>query len=204
VVVDGGRGHVAAAHGRDQRVAPRAFGAGHHQVQQPVAGGREGPPGVPVGDDDTVETPLRLEDVAQHRALGHRDAVDGVVRRHHGPDARLDGGLERLEVDLPQGARVDVHVDREPVGLGVVRDEVLDGRRDTACLDAADVRGAHDGRQVRVLRVALEMPSPVRGPVQVHGRREEHVDALPPGLRGQQPADALRALRVPGRRERRR
>jgi hypothetical protein len=42
----------------------------------------------------------------------------------------------------------------------------------------------------------------VRGAVQVDGGSQEHVDALAPGLGGEQPPDALHPVRVPTRRER--
>ena len=41
--------------------------------------------GLPVRDDGAVEAPLAAQDVAEHPAVGVRgDAVDLVVRRHHG------------------------------------------------------------------------------------------------------------------------
>ena len=51
-----------------------------------------------------------------------------------------------------------------------------------AC-SAAHVGDADPRRQQRVLAEALEVPPAVGRPVQVHGRREQHVDALAPRTR---------------------
>jgi hypothetical protein len=52
--------------------------------------------------------------------------------------------LERCQVQLAKRALVDAGVDGEPLGLGVVADEVLDGRGDALGLDALDVGGGED------------------------------------------------------------
>ncbi len=57
-----------------------------------------------------------------------------------------DGALERREVELAQGALVDLDVDGEAIGLGVVRDVVLRRRGDAVVLQAAHVGGAELGR----------------------------------------------------------
>ena len=89
-------------------------------------------------------------------------------------------------------------------GLGVVGDEVLHGGADAAGLHPAHVGDADPRAQQRVLAEALEVAAAERRAVQVDGRREQHVDALAPALRGQQAAEVRDELLVPGRGERRR
>ena len=144
-----------------------------------------------------------MEYVPQQRALGHRLAVDAVVRRHHGPDAGLtDDGLERRQVQLAQRPLADADVRGHPLGLGVVGDEMLDGGADAAVLEPAHVAHPDPRGQERILAEALEMPAGVGGAVEVDGRREHDVDALAPGLGRKQAAQLLDELLVPRRRQR--
>ncbi len=135
----------------------------------------------------------------------HRHAVDPVVGGHDRPRPLLPHDrLERRQVELAQRPLPDPHVDRVALGLGVVRDEVLDRRPHAAGLQPAHVGAADPGGQQRILREALEVAPGERRPVQVHGRREEDVDALAPALPRQQRADPLDQPGVPRRRQRRR
>src|SRR5207237_10185979 len=65
LVVDRGLGHRSLAHGRDQLLAPRSVGPGHHEVEARARawGGRGG--GRPVRDDDALEAPFLLEQPTQ-------------------------------------------------------------------------------------------------------------------------------------------
>jgi len=199
LVVDGRLADVTVADRRDQVVAPRARGAGHNQVEA-AATARDGRAGAePVGHHHAVEAPLVFEDLAEQRVLAHGGAVDAVVGSHHRPRAslphdRLEGG----QVQLTQGALVDAHIHGMPLGLGVVGDEVLHRRRDPAGLDAAHIGGADPRGQQRILAEALEVAAAVGAAVQVHGRGEQHLDALAPGLGGQETTEALDPGLVPG------
>ncbi len=135
--------------------------------------------------------------------LAHRRAVDLVVRRHDAPGVGVrDDGFEGGQVQLAQRARGDDAVDGEPLGLGVVADEVLDGGADAAVLDAVHVAGADGAGEVRVLGVALEVPAAERGAVQVDGGGQQDVDALAAGLLGEEAAGAAGERGVPGGGER--
>ena len=208
LVVDQGLVDQAGRHGHGQRVTPRAELAGrarHGQVERRARGGLGGPGGRPVRHDQAVEAPLVVQDLAQQRALGHRRPVDPVVGGHHRPDARFThDGLERRQVELAQRPLVDPDVDRHPLGLRVVGDEVLDASRDAGPLKPPHVGDPDPRGEQRILGKALEVPAAVRAPVQVHRRGEQHVDALAPGLVRQQRADALDPVAVPGGRQRRR
>src|SRR5918998_920360 len=86
-----------------------------------------------------------------------------VVGTHHCPRlAGLDHPLEGRQVDLPQGALVDLGVDPEPVGLLVVGGVVLHRGADTAGLDAVDDADGEFAGQVRILGEVLEVPSAQR------------------------------------------
>ena len=205
LVVDGGLVDPALAHRGDQRVAPRPARAGHDEIEPRARRGLRRPRREPVRHDEPVELPLALEDVAEQRALRHRMAVDAVVGRHHRPGAALaHDRLERRHVELAQRALAHARVERHPLRLGVVGDEVLHRRADAAALHAADVRDADPGREQRILAEALEVPPAVRRPVQVDRRRQQDVHALAPRLEREQPSELLDELLVPRRRERRR
>ena len=75
---------------------------------------------------------------------------------------------------------------------------MLDGGRDPGVLQAPHVGNADPGGEQRVLGEALEVPAAERGPVQVHRGSEQHVHPLAPRLVGEQPADRLDALAIPG------
>ncbi len=112
-----------------------------------------------------------MQDLVQQRALGHRLAVDAVVGRHQRPRAGLaHDRLERSEVELTQRPLVEPGIERHPLGLGVVRDEMLDGRADPAVLHAAHVADPDPRREQRILAEALEMPATVRRAMEVDGR----------------------------------
>jgi hypothetical protein len=205
LLVDLGLADAPVAHRRDQRVAPRAAGAGHGEVERGAAGRLGGTRGAPVRHDDAVEAPFVAQDLAQQRRLGHRRAVDAVVGGHDRPGAGLaDDRVERGEIELAQRPLVHPRVEREPLGLRVVGHEVLDRRRDALLLQSAHVGGADPRREQRILGQALEVPAARRGAVQVDRGGEQHVHALAPALGGQQPAEALDARLVPRRGEQRR
>ncbi|CAH0226447.1 hypothetical protein SRABI128_02328 [Microbacterium sp. Bi128] len=194
-------GHAAVADGLGE-IGPRGRGPGHREVLR-RRGRRERTHGRPVAHDDAVEAPLRVQRGLEQLVLGHRHAVDRVVRAHDRPRAGLDRALERRQVQLAQRALVHVDVDGEAVGLGVVGDVVLRRRRDAVVLEAADVGGRELGRELRVLAEALEMASAERGAVQVDRGAEHHVDPLPPRFGGRGRAVPVGQFDVPRGRERR-
>ena len=193
------------AYGSDQRVAPRAVRAGHGEVERRVAGGLGAARRRPVRHHEPVPAPLVVQDLLEHRRLGHRRAVDGVVGGHHGPRARVsDDRLEGRQVQLAQRPLGDARLEREALGLGVVGHEVLDRRGDALGLEAAHVGGADPAGQQRVLAEGLEVAAAVRRAVEVDHRRQHDVDPLAARLGGQQAAEPLDPRLVPGCRQQRR
>jgi len=203
VVVDHRLVDLAGLDGGDQRGAPGAERAGHHQVE-PAVRRRSGRLGrEPVRHQQPAPTPLALEDLVVDRPLlGRRDAVDPVVGRHHRPRVGvLDRDLERQQVELAQRPLVHDAVDAVPVGLGLVGDQVLQAGADAVRLQARDVRSSEVTGQQRVLGVGLEQAPAQRAAVEVDGGAQHHVDVLALGLLGEQPPDLRGRLGAPGGRE---
>ena len=137
--VDGGLGHPPGAAPRRRAVSPHwASGPGIVRSRAAAFSGLAVVQRPPVRDDDAVEAPLGLQRLGEQVVLGHRDAVDAVVRGHHHPGPGVDDGrLERrARYSSRSVALVDPVVDGEPVGLGVVGDVVLGAGADPAGLDA--------------------------------------------------------------------
>lgn len=191
-------------YGLRECVAVHGLRAGHRDVQTTLDGRGGRPGGHPVGDIDAVEAPFSAQDFLDEPVvLGHRRAVDRVVGGHDAPGAGVgDDGLEGGQVELAQGAFGDDVVHREAVGLGVVRDEVLDGGADAALLHTGDVPGSDPPGQVRVLAVRLEVAPAERRPLEVDGGCEQDVHALAAGLLGQQHPCPAGEFGVPGGGER--
>ena len=96
----------------------------------------------PVGDGEALEAPLAAEDLVQQvLVLGAVVAVHLVVGRHHAHRTAFDdGALERLEVDLTEGALIELGVHAAAVGLLVVHGEVLDAHGGTLVRERAAER----------------------------------------------------------------
>ena len=73
-----------------------------------------------------------------------------------------DNAFERGEVDLAEGALVDVGADAKSVGLLVVRREVLDAGPDATALEALNERRAEYPGHVRILGEVLEVAAAQR------------------------------------------
>ena len=150
--------------------------------------------------DQAVEAPRLLQRIAQQVALGHGSSAHGVVGGHHRPGAGLvDRPFERGHVQLTEGPLVELDAEGVAFRLGVVADVVL-----RAAADAVRLEAAHEGRrdpagQQRILGELLEVAPAERGAMQVDRRAEQDVDALRPGLAGQQRADFADQLFIPAR-----
>ena len=131
--------------------------------------------------------------------LGHPDPVDRVVGGHdqHG-SGLAHAGLEGGQVELAQHVLRDARVVGPALGFRVVADVMLDRRRNARGLQAADVRHRDAGGQHRILGEALESAPAERRAHQVDRRREQHVDALAPGLRAQRGGHLMHQPGVPG------
>ena len=174
---------VSFAHRRDEGVAPGPLRPGHGQVLI-ASRAFEGADSRPIADHDAVETPFVLQRRGEQIVLRCGHAVDGVVCAHHQPRAGFaDRRFEREQVELVKSTFVDPHIDREPLGFGVVGDVVLDRRTHSEALDAAHVLRREFRREDRILAEGLEVPTAIGGSVEIDRRREDDIDVLPPCLR---------------------
>ena len=76
-----------------------------------------------------------------------------------------------------QCALVDYCVDTMPFELLIVRGKVLDGRDDALALNSFDVSHRQAGGEIGIFAVPLEISSPERSAVDVHGWPQNHVAA---------------------------
>jgi hypothetical protein len=185
----------------DDRLDPAVLGPRH----LPVEAGRERRDavahGAPVGDDEALEAPLVLEDVAEEAAMlrGQRP-VDLVVRAHHRPGPGLrDGLLEGRKVELAKGALVDLGVDGEALELLVVGGVVLQRGPDTVGLDALDHGHGHLAGEERVFREVLEAAAAERRALHVDAGAQHDVDLERDALFGHRAAHRPQERRVPRR-----
>lgn len=131
LVVDDRFVHFSTVDGLDERSAPGAVGAGHHEVETGVGRGCGGPCGGPVADHGPVEAPFILQDASQDAAvLQDRCGFGAVVQpgagAHDAPRSGVGQDVfERGEIGLAEGAGVDPRPVARAVRLGVVGDEVL-------------------------------------------------------------------------------
>ena len=135
VVVDDRLGDLAGLGRRATSASPHGpSGPGMTRSRPPFAAG----PAVLVANQSDMISPSQphspLSDLVVHVVLlGGGDAVDVVVGGHHRPRVRLvDRDLERQQVQLAQRGLVEHAVHGVAVGLGLVRDEVLEAGADAA------------------------------------------------------------------------
>ncbi len=130
----------------------------------------------------------------QPQVLRDGVAVHLVVGAHDRPGlAGGDHALEGGQVDLAQGAFVDLGVDAEPVGLLVVGGVVLDRGAHSAGLDAVDDPDGQLTGQEGVFGEVLEVPPAQRRPFHVDARPQDHRQVARPGLLSQRLTDPVRS-----------
>ena len=127
----------------------------------------------PVRDNKALETPLFAQYLSQQPVvLRAVNAVHLVVGAHHRPRlGELHHPLERRQIDLPQGALVDLCANPKSIILLVVCGIVLQRRTNPLALGALDHRGREFCSQPRILGDIFEI-SPAQW-------RPFHVDPRP-------------------------
>ncbi len=154
----------------------------------------------PVGDDETLEAPLVLQDLPQEVAvLGAVVPVHPVVRAHDRGDSRIHDALEGRKVDLPEGALADPDVDRVACLLDGVEGVVLGAGHHVVPLRSHRQGRGHLAQQVGVLAVGLLGTSPQGMAEQVQAGSQPHVGALGARLLRGRAADAVLQGSVPAR-----
>ena len=104
-------------------------------------------------------------------------APAGVGHHHAVGVPFLDGGLERLEVDLPGGLFAEPHPQADAVLFAVVEGKVLHHHMDALGLDGGHLGGTDGPGQEAVLGIVLKVPSAIGGAVDVIARAVEAGDA---------------------------
>ena len=199
-LVDRARPHLG---GQGRPVGPA--GARHLEVEAgPDRLGAVGE-GEPVGDHESVEAPVPPQDPAEQRlAVGAVLTVEAVVGGHDAERTALGHRhLERQQMDLAEGALVDDRIGEHPLVLGLVAGEVLHRAGHPLGLGTPHEGGTEAAGQQRVLRVALEVATTERRPVEVDRGGEQHPARLHAGLRPDHRADPVEEIDVPGGAQRR-
>ncbi len=154
----------------------------------------------PVGHHHPVVGPLALEDVGQEVAVvGGVGPVDPVVGGHDGPGiGGLHGHLEGGQVELAQGALVDLGAHGHAGRFLVVDGVVLERGADPLALQTLDVGGPQGSGQERILRIGLEVTAPVGDAHNVDGRGQDHAVVQRQSLAANGGGDLASKVRVPG------
>ncbi len=173
-----GRRHLHVDPGR-QRAHAGVLVARCELVRQQIVRGAR------VGHDKAREAPGVAEHVGQQPAVARRGrAVEAHIRAHDVASARVDGSLERLEIDVPQFAvgQVDLII-VSPAQRGAIASEMLGAGDDVArtaeigALEAANLRGSHRGPEIGILAGTFDNAAPTRIARDVDHRRERPMQA---------------------------
>ena len=171
------------------------------------AGAQLGDGGV-VALDEAVEAPLLLQDVGLGVLVGTPgNPVDRVEGAHDRVGSRVDGGLERRQVEVAQPGlgHVGGVVVTATLGLAV-GDVVLHARDDLVrsavvrALGTLDAGGRHHRAEVRVLARTLDDAAPPGLVGDVHHWAVDLLEALDGGLLRADHGVGLRDVRVEGTR----
>ena len=130
----------------------------------------------PVGDDDTVEAPVVLQNLVEHRGIMAVVLVlIEVVGAHDGPgSALLHSSLEGGQVYLVEGTVGDDDVHLMTVFLVVVEGVMLHTGSDTLRLQALYVWHYHTGDQPGIFAHVFEVTTVEWGAEDVDARAEHH------------------------------
>ena len=195
---------LAGTHGTDECRAVSTRRSRHLQVEPCVHGLDRVCDSAPVSHDESCESPFLAKDAVQKAGVVGdvvpiHSVVGGHERKHVGVS---DAVLEGQQIELSQGALVDLRRAGVAFMLDLVADEVLDCRYDVVVLNTFDVCTRQLSGQHRVLREAFEVPTPEGVTMKVHGWREEDTAALFNGLASHDCTRLFDDSRVPGGAER--
>ena len=154
-----------------------------------------------VGNHQPVEAPFIAEHAGQQGFVARRwNAVDGIVRSHHGACAGLDRLAERRQEILFQVAFAD-HGGVAVVAAGgnAIGHEVLERGQDALRGGAPHQGGRQFAREERIFAVGLLDPRPARLTGQVDDRAVAHRRTLRTEFRPDGLPHFLHQRRVPSR-----
>ena len=178
----------------------QVVGTGHLHVEAVQHGTHGAVRAAPVGNGEALEAPLAAENlVEQVLILGAVVSVHLIIGRHHAHGAAFDDGtFEGLEVDLTQGAFVQLGVHAAAVGLLVVHGEVLDTYGGTFILHTLGVLQGQGGTQDGIFRKVLIGAAAHGQALDVHGRAQDDVLASQAGFLAHTGTVLVRQFLTPG------
>ena len=145
----------------------------HFQVHTRLHGFRQVRAGTPVGNDHPVKAPFLPENFREQVAVFTGIIpVQAVVGRHNrGGACRFHHIFKGAEINLPQGAFIDLAVGGLSVCLLIVGRKMLEGDRHVFALGGADIGRAQPSGQKGVFAEILKVSAAQGGTL--------HVDARP-------------------------
>ena len=185
LVVDDAFRHAAFADRIEQRPPEAAALAARHgdvESGQCRLFGRAGLE--PVGDYESVESPLLFQYVGQQTAaVAHELSVHAVGCGHDAPQSTFaDGSFIGREVDFVQGAVADPGHIEVAVVFAVVAGVMFETGSDLFALDAFHGGDRDAAVQIRVFGVVLEKAAAQRIAQDVVGGPQQNAPAYGPGL----------------------
>ena len=171
----------------------------HFQVHTRLHGFRQVRAGAPVGNDHPVKAPFLPENFREQvTVFTGIIPVQAVVGRHDCRGARrFHHVFKGTEINLPQGAFVDLAVGRLSVGLLIVGREMLEGDRHVFALGGADIGRAQPSGQKGVFAEILKIPAAQGGTLHVDARPQQHGNVRVPCFLRNRPAQPLRRGHIP-------
>ena len=178
-VVEAALRDLAAEDGLLERLREEVVVAGLVLVEAGEGGFDGGVGATPIGEDETFEAPVVLEDLVEGVVvLAGVVAVDAVVGAHDAGGMRHgDRDLEGKQVGFAEGAGVELGVEGVAAGLLVVEDVVLDVAHDVVGLHAAGELADHGSGEDGVFAGVLEVAAVAGLADEVHAAADGHVEA---------------------------
>ena len=171
----------------------------HFQVHARLHGLRQIRAGAPVGNDHPVKTPFLPENFREQvTVFTGIVSVQAVVGRHDCRGAcRFHHVFKGAEINLPQGAFIDLAVGSLSVGLLIVGREMLEGDRHVFALRGTDIGRAQPSGQKGVFAEILKISAAQRGTLHVDARPQQHGNVRVPRFLRNRPAQPLRRGHIP-------
>ena len=156
----------------------------------------------PVRHDQPLESELIAKQTLDHRfALPGPFAVNKIVGSHGRQHAGVDPCLEGGHVDFVERTLIEDGVTLAAEVVGVVGNEMFNGRNHAGVLSTLDVLLDHAGSQKRILAEVLEISPALGLTIDIEAGSEQDTHARRERFLGHTPGIHFGKLRVPGRGE---
>ena len=196
-----GFGQRTAPHGLGHAVLHVGAAARHTQIAPGMHGGHAAAQCAPVGYDHAVKAPVPAQHLGQQPGIiAGMYIVDTRIAAHDGFRLRIFyDGFKRGQVQLAQGALINLAVAVEALVLLIVGGKVLKARARAALLCALHPRRAHCARDKRVLGEILEITPTQWIALDVDAGAEHDVHAVGKPLLADGPALGFQQFGIPRR-----